>query len=319
MLTVAVAATWSRLTPTLLAGPVENRRVVVSPAETLHVELAGTGPVVVLIPGLFGSAYGFRHVVRGLVDAGYRTVVIEPLAIGESSRPEGVDYSAGAQAGRIAAALDSLAIRQALVVAHSAAASEALRLAYARPDLVAAVLSIESGPAETIATPGFRRAMRFAPLVRLFGVSLLRRKIRHELVSASGDDSWITADVVRAYTAPAQRNLGATLKAFRAMANSQEADSLGPHLPHIQIPVALLLGTAPHDAAVSQAEIRVMQENLRSFAVDTVPGAGHYIQEERPEAVVAAISRLQSRATRASTASELNRAIRGGSIPDASR
>jgi pimeloyl-ACP methyl ester carboxylesterase len=286
----------------LLGGPIESRRIVVSPAESLHVELQGTGQPVVLIPGLLGCAFGFRQVVRLLVEAGYRTIVVEPLAIGESSRPAGVDYSAGAQATRIAAVLDTLNVRQALFIAHSAAASEALRLAYRRPDLVAAVLSIESGPAETIGTPSFRHAMRFAPLLRILGLGVLRRKVRGDLIRSSGDASWVTDDVVRAYTAGAALDLGGTLKAFRAMARAQEAEPLALHLHEIRIPVTLLIGAARHDGGVEPGEIESMERALVSFSVDTVPGAGHFLQEERPDAVFDALQHLRTRAVAMATA-----------------
>jgi len=283
----------------LLGGPIESRRIVVSPRESLHVELAGAGPAVVLIPGLFGSAYGFRLVVPLLVAAGYRTIVIEPLAIGASSRPDGVDYSAGAQAARLAAVLDTLDVRHALVVAHSAAASEAFRMAYLRPELVAGLLSIESGPAEAIATPGFRHEMRFAPLLRLFGIGFLRRKIRGELVSSSGDPAWVTDEVVRAYTESAARNLAGTLTAFRAMSQARETEPLAPHLAAIHVPVALLVGTARHDGAVLPGEIELMERTFASFQVESVAGGGHFLQEERPDAVVAALEHLRSRVTSA--------------------
>jgi len=276
----------------LATGPAEIRRVVLSPTESLHVELAGYGQPVVLIPGLFGSAYGFRHLVPMLVEAGYRTIVIEPLAIGESSRPAGADYSAGAQANRIAAVLDSLGVRAAVVIAHSAAASEAFRMAYRRPDLVAALLSLDSGPAETVATPGFRRAMRLAPLLRIFGVGFLRRKIRGQLIEASGDPRWVTDEVVRAYTEPATRDLAGTLKAFRAMAHAEEAEPLAPHLGEIKAPVALLVGAAPHEAGVIAPEIDAMRRSIPSFGVESVLGAGHYLQEERPDAVFQAVQHL---------------------------
>lgn len=279
----------------VFGGPVESRWVGLSSAESLHVEVTGTGQPVVLIPGLFGSAFGFRHVVPMLVDAGYQAIVIEPLAIGESSRPDTADYTASAQASRIAAVLDSLAVRGALVIAHSAAASDAFWLAYRRPDLVAAVLSIESGPAETIATPGFRHAMRFAPLLRLFGVGLLRRKVRGELIHSSGDPDWVTDDVVRAYTEPAALDLAGTLKAFRAMARAREPEPLAPHLGEIRAPVSLLVGTAHHDGEVLPGEIESMRHSLLSFRVETVPGAGHFLQEERPEAVFDALQHLRAR------------------------
>jgi pimeloyl-ACP methyl ester carboxylesterase len=279
----------------LVGAPTQIRRIVLSPTESLHVELAGTGLPVVLIPGLFGSAYGFRHLVPMLLEAGYRTIVIEPLAIGESSRPANADYSAGAQASRIAAVLDSLGVRAAVVIAHSAAASEAFRMAYRRPDLVAALLSIDSGPAESFATPGFRRAMRLAPLLRIFGVGFLRRKIRGQLIDASGDPRWVTNEVVRAYTEPATRDLGGTLRAFRAMARAEEAESLAPHLGDIRAPVALLVGAAPHEAGVLATEIEAMRRSIPSFGVETVPGGGHYLQEERPDAVFGALQHLRSR------------------------
>src|SRR2546426_1510347 len=62
--------------------------VPVAPTESLSVETAGRGAPVVLIPGLFGSAFGFRKLVPLLVGAGYRTIVIEPLGVGASARPE---------------------------------------------------------------------------------------------------------------------------------------------------------------------------------------------------------------------------------------
>ena len=65
------------------------------------------------IPGLFGSRFGFRNVVPRLTEAGYRVIVIEPLGIGSSARPEGSDYSLTAQADRIAVVLDTLGVHAA--------------------------------------------------------------------------------------------------------------------------------------------------------------------------------------------------------------
>ncbi len=159
-------------------------RVPLTPTESLSVETAGSGEAVVLMPGLFGSAFGFRKLVPLLNDAGYRTIVIEPLGIGASARPEKANYSLAAQAERVAAVLDTLRVRGALLVGHSIGGAEAFRLAYRRPDLVKGVISIESGPTEATITPAFKRALRFAPWIRLFGgVKLVRRKIRNLLLS----------------------------------------------------------------------------------------------------------------------------------------
>src|SRR3989441_5870759 len=152
--------------------------VPVGRAESLSVETAGRGDPVVLIPGLFGSAYGFRKVVPLLVDAGYRTIVIEPLGVGASARPEKANYSLTAQADRIAAVLDSLHVRNALIMAHSIGGSEAFRLAYRRPELVRGLLSIRGGTTEKAITPAVKPAVRFAPWIqRVVAIRLMRAQI----------------------------------------------------------------------------------------------------------------------------------------------
>src|SRR5437660_4359447 len=110
----------------LLADTVHTFSLALSPAESVAVTVTGTGDPVVLVPGLFGSAFGYRAVIPLLTDAGYRAIVVEPLGIGSSARPEHADYSLTAQADRIAAALDRLSVRHAIVVAHSLGASMAL-------------------------------------------------------------------------------------------------------------------------------------------------------------------------------------------------
>ena len=287
--------------PPMLPAP-QQFMVPLSRTESLSVETAGSGDPVVIIPGLFGSAFGFRTLVPLLADAGFHAIVIEPLGIGSSARPEKANYSLTAQADRIAAVLDSLHVHGALLIAHSIGGSEAFRLSYRRPDLVRGLLSIEGGPTETATTAAFKRALRFAPWIKLFGgIRLIRRKIRGLLIDSSGDPSWVTDDVVAGYTAGAARNLDATLKAYIAMANSREPVKLAPHLAEVPCPVRLVVGGVRHDGDVSATEVQELVRSLRSFALDSVPGAGHFIYEEQPGAVLAALARLKASVTLART------------------
>ena len=279
----------------LLADTIRTFTLPLSAAESLTVTVAGDGDPVVLVPGLIGSAFGYRGLVPLLTQAGYRVIVVEPLGIGTSARPEHADYSLTAQADRIAAALDRLAVRGAIAIAHSLGASMAYRMAYRRPDLVVGIVSIDGGPAERAATPAFRRAMAFAPWIKLFGgVSRVRRKVRAQLIKESGDATWVSDAVVDGYTQGAARDLDATLKAFVTMAERREPEQLRPHLSELRCPVRLLVGTAPHDGGISQREVGVLAEALPAFTVDSIPGVGHFIQEERPEAIMAAVARVRS-------------------------
>ncbi len=279
----------------LLADSTADLRIPVAPNESLRVTVTGTGQPVVLIPGLFGSAFGFRNVVSPLATAGYQAVVVEPLGIGTSARPEGADYSLTAQADRIAAVLDTLGVHDAILVAHSLGASMAFRLAYRRPDLVHAVVSLEGGPAEAAATESFRRAMRFAPWIKWFGgVGRVREQVRRGLIAASGDPGWVSDSVVDSYTAGAASDLDATLKAFLRMTGAEESEQLAPHLGEIRCRVRLLLGTAPHEGGVPPEDVDLLRRGLSSFTIDRVEGSGHYIHEERPEAVVAAVEWIRA-------------------------
>jgi pimeloyl-ACP methyl ester carboxylesterase len=286
-----------RLRPALLAcslalAPTGSSRAAPAPgvvAETLTVQVQGSGVPVLMVPGLFGSAYGYRNVVPLLADSGYQTIVVEPLAMGSSSRPPDADYSLWAQAARIAAVLDTLHVQGLIVVGHSLGTAIAFRLALQRPDLVRGIVSLEGGPAEAATTAGVRRAMTFAPLVRLLGARFFRGRIRRGLVAVSGDATWVTDEVVSEYTRGASADLAGTLRAFRRMGDTREPEPLGPRLGEVRCLVHLLLGGVPHNGSPSAAEQELMRRSLAGFSTDTVAGAGFYLQEERPDLVVAAV------------------------------
>jgi pimeloyl-ACP methyl ester carboxylesterase len=287
-------AFWLLLAATVAAGPGRSFTLVVAPGESLHVATFGRGEPVVLIPGFFGATFGFRKLVPLLEEAGYQPTIVEPLGTGSSGRPDHADYSFIAQADRIAAALDSLGIRHALVIAHSVGGAIAFRLAYRRPDLVRALVSLEGGPTERVATPEFRRAAVYIPWLKLFGgIKIIRRVVHRTLISSSGDTSWVTDGVVYGYTAGAAADINGTLKSYLAMASSREHDRLEPHLLDVLCPVRLVLGGARHDGNVGPQEVAELRRSLRMFALDSIPGAGHYLQEEDPAAIVTILGRAR--------------------------
>jgi pimeloyl-ACP methyl ester carboxylesterase len=271
-------------------SPGGPRPAPLSDAASLRVAIAGEGAAVVLIPGLFSSSFGYRKLIPKLAEAGYCAIAIEPLGVGGSGRPDHADYSLTAQADRIAAALTALGVDRAVIVAHSAAASIAFRMAYRHPARVAAVVSMEGGIPEQAATAGFRRALKFAPLIRLFGGRrMIRGKVRSTLLGGAADKSWVTDEVVDGYMGPGGRDLGATLRAYKGMANAREPEPLAPRLAEVRCPVRLLLGAVPHQGGPDAAEVARMQQALPALVVERLPGVGHFVYEEAPAAVVAAV------------------------------
>lgn len=285
----------------LLASPPDSsvvRDIAVAQGEILRTTTTGTGKPLVLIPGIFGAAYGYRMITAPLVQLGYQTIVIEPLGYGWSSHPKDADYSFTAQSARVGRALDSLGVTRALLVAQSSGAAIAFRLAIQRPDLVRGLLSIDGGPAESAATPGMRKAFKFGGgLVKLvLSESKLRHDVRSEIVKNSGDTTWVTDAVIRGYTAGQTADVGGSIDAFHSMSKAKEEGSLADRLHECAVPVRLLVGTVPHPAEVTEDQRELLSARLSNFSTDSVAGSGQYIQEEQPAAVLAALERLDEAA-----------------------
>ncbi len=281
----------------LLTFPVDSavvRDIEVAEGETLRTTSVGTGQPVVLIPGIFGGAYGYRKITGPLVARGFRTIVVEPLGYGSSSHPKDADYSFGAQTERVARTLDQMGIRRALVVAQSSGAAIAFRLMVRRPDLVRGLLSIDGGPAESAATPGLKKAFKLGGGLIKFAMdpSKLRHDVRREIIKNSGDTTWVTKAVVRGYTAAQAADLDGSIDALQQMSKSKEKSSLANRLHQCASPVLLLVGSVAHPAEVTKEQRSLLRTKLRAYREETVKGAGQYIHEEQPAVVLAAVGRL---------------------------
>ncbi len=271
------------------------RDVTVAPGETIRTTTIGHGSEsVVFIAGIFGGAFGYRHLTAPIAALGFRCIVVEPLGFGFSTHPPKADYSFTAQTDRIAQVLDTLGASHAIVVAQSTAASMALRLSYRRPDLVRGVLSISGGPAETPATPGLKRSLRYGGfLTKLFVTKgMLHGKVRADMVANSGDTTWVTEFVVDEYTAGQAADVDGTIDGLRRMSKANEPESLSARLHETRVPVRLLVGTAPHKSSVKDDEIALMTSQIPDFGIEFVAGSGQYIHEEQPAVVLAAFNKL---------------------------
>jgi pimeloyl-ACP methyl ester carboxylesterase len=171
----------------------------------------------------------------------------------------------------------------------------ALRVAYRRPDLVRALVSLEGGPTERVATREFRRAARYIPWIRVFGgIQVIRRVVRRSLIASSGNTSWVTDAVVERYTAGAAADLDGMRKSYLAMAASREHDRLQPPA---RDRLSRSAGAGPFSPrwGVGPHEVDELRDSVPSFTTDSIAGAGHYLQEERPDAVVIALEKVRNR------------------------
>lgn len=272
-------------------------RVAVAPRESLTVlampasTTAGSadGAPIVLVPGLLGGIFAFRKVMPDLAADGHATYAIEPLGVGSSSHPKRGNYSLDSQADRIAAVLDSLGVRGAVIVGSNFGASVALRVAYRHPQLVVGVVLLDGGPVDRSSAGGASIALRLAPVLTFFGArGIARRHIAEALREYSANPSWVTAEVIDAYASPIVNDLGSAATVLSAMRRAAVDVPLADNLSRISQPVRLLIGASNRHGGIESAETELLRQRLMDFAVDSVGNSGAYLHEERPDEVVRA-------------------------------
>ncbi|GAA0930766.1 alpha/beta fold hydrolase [Nonomuraea longicatena] len=102
-------------------------------------------PALVLIHGSAASARSWDALVPMLTGS-HRVIRIDLLGHGRSAKPDGPGYATSDQARRVGQALDLLGVKQAVIVGHSSGGVVATALAERRPELVTALVLINTGP-----------------------------------------------------------------------------------------------------------------------------------------------------------------------------
>jgi EmrB/QacA subfamily drug resistance transporter len=198
--------------------PGVTRREISLHGHRLVYRIAGSGPVLVLVHGLFEDSLTWRKVIRGL--AGTHTVIAPDLfGHGASDAPPGADYSLGGHAGALRDLLDLLGHDRVTIVGHSLGGGIAMSFAYNYPARVRRMALISSGGfgrevhplLRTLSLPGAGPALRlltlrptlgllggFAGLARTAGARRFGRTVRGlQLMLTSVDDRERRAALIR--------------------------------------------------------------------------------------------------------------------------
>jgi pimeloyl-ACP methyl ester carboxylesterase len=102
-------------------------------------------PALLLIHGNASSTRSWDELVP-LLTRSHRVVRIDLLGYGRSAKPADRSYALPDQARRVGVAMDRLGFERVTVVGHSSGGAAATALAEQRPDLVAALVLINTGP-----------------------------------------------------------------------------------------------------------------------------------------------------------------------------
>lgn len=123
--------------------PLVRDRTVTTNGVDLHVVEAGSGPPVILAHGFPELAYSWRHQIPALAEAGYHVLAPDQRGYGASSRPEAIaDYDIVHLTGDLLGLLDDLGEQRAVFVGHDWGAILVWNMAVLHPERVAGVVGM---------------------------------------------------------------------------------------------------------------------------------------------------------------------------------
>jgi pimeloyl-ACP methyl ester carboxylesterase len=284
---------------------VVHRQVPVDGVE-LHLAEAGAGLLVVLLHGFPELWYSWRHQLPALAAAGYRAIAPDLRGYGRSSAPREIEaYSLEAVCGDFIGLLDSLGRDRAVFVGHDWGAAVAWQLALEHPERVAAVAGLSvpfvpRAPAEPISLLRKARGEDFYMVwFQEPGVAerALERDVRRTLTAttawtaawAQGDDqpplpAWLTEEDLRVYADAFERTgFSGGLHYYR---NIDRNWGRSEHLADRRIEQPALFITGSRDPVKQFMPAEAMDGWVTDLrGVIQVDGAGHWVQQERPDEV----------------------------------
>jgi pimeloyl-ACP methyl ester carboxylesterase len=277
----------------------------------LHVVEEGAGPLVVLCHGFPELAFSWRHQIPVLAHEGYRVVAPDMRGFGRSSIPREIEaYDVVSLCGDMTGLLDALGEEAAIFVGHDWGASLVWSLAVLEPERVRAVagLSVPFVPrAPAAPIPIMRRHLGEDFYIVWFQApgpadEALALDVRRTLTTsrqwtadwALEDGSvpkrapWLSDDELAVYVEAFERT-GFTggLNWYRNIDRNWElAEPVADR--HVVQPALFLTGELDPVRRFMPAEaMQGWVDDLRAEIV--VPDAGHWIQQQAPAAVNAAL------------------------------
>jgi len=244
----------------------------------IRVVETGRGPAVVLIHGLAASMYSWRYTLMPVSQAGYRVIAFDNLGFGFSDKPAR-GYSNAQYVRLLFELLDSLGVSEAVLVGHSMGGEIAAEAALADPDRISGLVLVDAA-GFGVRWPFMLRVARWPIIGALFDGFRGRSATARILKVIYADPSRVTAQDVDQYYAPlaepgAGRALRGVLREFRFESLRQRVDS-------IVAPTLVMWGGG--DRLIPPTVGQAVVAELPRGAFVLVPGAGHALPEEAPEA-----------------------------------
>lgn len=259
-----------------MAGSLSRKTHRVNGGYDISVAELGSGPVVVFIHGSGPGASGasnFRQNAQAFVDGGYRTILPDLIGYGESSKPEGIDYTLQLFTDTLYEALVAHGVTRATLVGNSLGGGIAIQMALDHPEFVENMILMAPGCIEE--REDYFKMPGIAGMVSSFGGSDFNEDEQRRLITNLVYDPVHVTD--------------ALVKERFAVARTQPKDvivrmrtpNLRPRLHELKVPILVFWGFA--ERFMPLTGINYFLESCDDVRVVTFNKVGHWVQVERTD------------------------------------
>jgi pimeloyl-ACP methyl ester carboxylesterase len=235
----------------------------------IHYEVHGDGPPLILTHG-YSSTSGMWSGQIEALSRRHKLVVWDMRGHGQSDYPDDpAAYSEAATVGDIAALLDAVGARRAIVGGLSLGGYMSLAFYRAHPEQVSALLIIDTGPGfkkDDAREAWNKRALETADRFDREGLDVLK--------SASRERSTVS-----------HRDAAGLARAARGMLTQRDARVI-ELLPEIKVPSLVVVGA---DDTPFLAASDYMAAKIPGARKVVIPAAGHAVNIDQPQAFIDAV------------------------------
>jgi pimeloyl-ACP methyl ester carboxylesterase len=249
----------------------------------IHYVTLGKGPLVVMIHGFPDYWYTWRHQMEALADS-YQVVAVDMRGYNRSDKPKGVEqYSVKLLVGDVAAVIKHVGGKRATIVGHDWGGMVAWQFAMSLPQqcsrLIILNLPHPRGLSRELANnPQQQKNSAYARGFQLPGA--------HKRLSAEGLSRWVRDKAARARYVEAFRRSD-----FEAMLNYYKRNY--PRLPYtedkspvVKVKAPVLMFHGLNDRALLPGALNDTWLWVeKDLTLVTIPGSGHFVQQDAAELV----------------------------------
>lgn len=254
-------------------------------SERIGVTVVGSGPDVVLVPGLSSSPDVWRSTIEAMPGYRYHLVHVSGFA-GRPSGANGSGEVVAPVAEEIGRYIRESGLQRPAIVGHSLGGTLAMMVAARHPDLVSKLMVVDMLP--------FLGAM-FVPNATPATVRPIAEQMRAGIAASNGaqrraTQEQIIATMIRTESlrpAAIEHGMSSDLAVSAQAYYDLVVTDLTPELRNVQVPMTVLW-VRPPNAPVSEEQFagfyRMAYAGVPQARIVRVPNAWHFIMWDEPEA-----------------------------------